>query len=979
MANSVGQLLVELGVNSAAFIDGMDKATYKAKQAAKEIGDAFEGMGNSIEKLFAPFGELGARFGETFSGIADTLKSVAGELGGMGSAAGAAAVGLTALVAAGVAIEGAFIGLAMHSAENAGELQKMSLQTGVAVEQLSRLAFAANTVGIGQEAIVRSLQMMSRQALSAATGTGRMNDAFSRLHINVKDSNGELKNAGDLFNEVAGKVAGLNNETEKVAVMRQLFGRAGASMLPLVENMGELTTRAKELGFEIDGKTAKAAEKFEMDLRVLGQAATGVGNQLLSTLLPIFQQVSDYMIEGLKDVISWTKEHAETIKVVAQYMLSFGGIVFMVIKDVIDLFVDAVKGVWHFGEALANIAISAAHLDWSGMKKGAYDAVHNIGATTKEEINDLKGNWDSYGKFVNKVFGATNITPGKNEKGGGTNKLDLTAKGGAAGAKETDMVAALVTKLQEQAKAELALASAAEISTAALILKKGAVEGEKAVSDLRNALKQKELQLVDQIAAANKEGNSKAAAALEQRLKFVATELENLQTKGPEIVRLHEEIAAGGFAGKAVAESNKATEALQQQAKDLDALSAAYQKGGNAVEAAQLDVKLKKENETISTLNEMLMRLRNEYGETDPAVQALEKTLEHENAQLAAQKFLLDAISYKDLVVQIDKLNQSYSQMSDNQRMLAVAQEIAKFDLNKQYDDQIKKLEDTRAVMAQLGMSTLQVDAAIYDAQQKLNKQWDEAAIKMGGFKDKVGGVLDEVRMEGDNMWASIADAGKTALDGLTNALAKFVVTGKGSFKQVAQGFEESVVQSIFKKTESNIAGGIEKMFGLGPGTLGGSKPDGSSESAALWVQIAGQGGAGAFGASGLDNLPLGNLGGIAKLLFPSGGEGSDEGGGGVGGFFSSLFSSIGSIFRETGGPVLGGHAYIVGERRPELFVPHTNGKILPSVPGSNGSVTNLSVNFHGVTDHDSFKKNQTQVMAQIHRATAMAMSRNGG
>lgn len=43
---------------------------------------------------------------------------------------------------------------------------------------------------------------------------------------------------------------------------------------------------------------------------------------------------------------------------------------------------------------------------------------------------------------------------------------------------------------------------------------------------------------------------------------------------------------------------------------------------------------------------------------------------------------------------------------------------------------------------------------------------------------------------------------------------------------------------------------------------------------------------------------------------------------------------------REMGGPVIAGQAYLVGERRPEVFVPSTSGQILPSVPqGGRGIV----------------------------------------
>ncbi|MDQ1183585.1 tape measure protein [Agrobacterium larrymoorei] len=55
--------------------------------------------------------------------------------------------------------------------------------------------------------------------------------------------------------------------------------------------------------------------------------------------------------------------------------------------------------------------------------------------------------------------------------------------------------------------------------------------------------------------------------------------------------------------------------------------------------------------------------------------------------------------------------------------------------------------------------------------------------------------------------------------------------------------------------------------------------------------------------------------------------------GGTGGGLFGGLFSAIGSIFRATGGPVVKGQPYVVGEHRPEVFVPDSNGRIMPRVP----------------------------------------------
>jgi hypothetical protein len=66
----------------------------------------------------------------------------------------------------------------------------------------------------------------------------------------------------------------------------------------------------------------------------------------------------------------------------------------------------------------------------------------------------------------------------------------------------------------------------------------------------------------------------------------------------------------------------------------------------------------------------------------------------------------------------------------------------------------------------------------------------------------------------------------------------------------------------------------------------------------------------------------------------------------------SSMSSGQGSTFtnrREFGGPVSKGRAYIVGERRPELFVPNTNGVIVPQVPSMDYSGALVSSGMYGV------------------------------
>jgi len=61
----------------------------------------------------------------------------------------------------------------------------------------------------------------------------------------------------------------------------------------------------------------------------------------------------------------------------------------------------------------------------------------------------------------------------------------------------------------------------------------------------------------------------------------------------------------------------------------------------------------------------------------------------------------------------------------------------------------------------------------------------------------------------------------------------------------------------------------------------------------------------------------------------------------------------------QFGGPVAGGTPYIVGERRPEVFVPETNGRIYPSIQsakaagavGGGGAPVNITINAYNGLD----------------------------
>jgi hypothetical protein len=127
--------------------------------------------------------------------------------------------------------------------------------------------------------------------------------------------------------------------------------------------------------------------------------------------------------------------------------------------------------------------------------------------------------------------------------------------------------------------------------------------------------------------------------------------------------------------------------------------------------------------------------------------------------------------------------------------------------------------------------------------------------------------------------------------------------------------------------------------------------------------------------------LGLAGGGGIGGSLFGQAGGGAGFGGGGAPVTSSPTANSI--PFMADGGDVSAGKPYFTGDAGIELFVPGQDGSIISNAllksakDGGKAPVQNFTMNVHGVTDADSFKKSQGQIAADAMAMMAAAHRRN--
>jgi hypothetical protein len=273
--------------------------------------------------------------------------------------------------------------------------------------------------------------------------------------------------------------------------------------------------------------------------------------------------------------------------------------------------------------------------------------------------------------------------------------------------------------------------------------------------------------------------------------------------------------------------------------------------------------------------------------------------------------------------------------------------------LERQYGPEVSaKTPEALAAYAKLDNEQAGV-AGQYKVQSAQDVQNVNEQKPLGAWKTSLDQFVEQSR----DTASQVRDIWTNALTSVNDELVKIVST-KHNYN-LRQTFG-NLGAGMFR----DVAGaGLTKGEGAVMGALGfGGKVDGSAQGKALWVRMAADatsaggsiGGAAKKVGSSISSLFKGSGGASAGDFdgfgdgsadaFVTGGSGGSSGGG-VGSAVSTLASIIPMFFADGGDPPVGKMS-IVGERGPELFIPHAAGTVIP-----NGAFGGSTINHHIAVD----------------------------
>lgn len=271
---------------------------------------------------------------------------------------------LTGFIAGAAAVQVAISAFTAKFAEANDETGKFAERTGIAIETLQELGFVAELNGGSIDSMNSSLANLSRTAAESAKGMGANVETFGMLGVAVTDTEGNIKGAADLLDDVSDAIARLDTQAERLEFAQKLG--IGEDLLLAIQDGSDALARqrkeARELGFVIDKDAAQAAADFNDNMLRMMKIIQGVSSAIATK----FMKNAKPMVDLLIDLFKANKDLIEqNLTVFLEKVSSASAVVFNILARVWKIVDTLVQGFGGWKNAIMIVVGAMAILNAS--------------------------------------------------------------------------------------------------------------------------------------------------------------------------------------------------------------------------------------------------------------------------------------------------------------------------------------------------------------------------------------------------------------------------------------------------------------------------------------------------------------------------------------------------------------------------------------------------------------------------------------
>lgn len=159
---------------------------------------------------------------------------------------------------------GSLVALGKSAVDLGSQLTDMSAKFGVAASELSALSYPAKMVGVDVEAVGNAFKFTQKNISAAENPTSDQASALKILGVRLDELKG--KTPLDQFLRLSEAFSRLEKDENRTALALELFGKAGADILPIL-GQGEAAIvkaiqAAKDMGIALTEREIKALDDY---------------------------------------------------------------------------------------------------------------------------------------------------------------------------------------------------------------------------------------------------------------------------------------------------------------------------------------------------------------------------------------------------------------------------------------------------------------------------------------------------------------------------------------------------------------------------------------------------------------------------------------------------------------------------------------------------------------------------------------------
>jgi hypothetical protein len=256
MASTIGKVRAVFTASTSGLTAGVNAASGSMKRLQTDVA----GLRSSMGALVAIQGTQ--LFASVVSGAASAARSMAG--------------------------------LVVSTAETVSSQNDLAGRLGTTYGELAGLSYAGSLVGVSMDQIGAAMTKAQVAFANAANGSKTANAAFARLGLSVADLNG--LSSQQQFEAIAQAISELPTEAQRAAAAVQIFGRAGAQLLPLFAGGAAGIQQAREeadrFGLTLTNTQSGNIDAMGDSFDRAQAAITGVIQQIVAYLAPAIENVT---------------------------------------------------------------------------------------------------------------------------------------------------------------------------------------------------------------------------------------------------------------------------------------------------------------------------------------------------------------------------------------------------------------------------------------------------------------------------------------------------------------------------------------------------------------------------------------------------------------------------------------------------------------------------------------------------------------